>query len=219
MKESERISKILDILNKEYPDAKIALNFKNPYELLVAVVLSAQCTDVRVNKVTPEVFKRFPDPKSLAKADVKEIEDLIRSTGFFRNKAKNLKNACKIIVEKYDGKVPDTMKELLELPGVARKSANIILYNAYNKVEGIPVDTHVKRLSARLGLSKEKDPVKIEKDLMKIVPQSQWGKISYRLIEHGRKICTARKPKCEKCPLFDLCLYPKNNVLKKSHKA
>ncbi len=209
MKEAERISKILEILKKEYPDAKIALNFKNPYELLVAVVLSAQCTDVRVNKVTPQVFKRFPDPKSLSEAELSEIEDLIRSTGFFRNKAKNLKNACKIIVEKHGGKVPDTMEELLNLPGIARKSANIILYNAYGKVAGIPVDTHVKRLSKRLGLSKEKDPVKIEKDLMKIVPKEDWGKISYRLIDHGRKICTARKPKCEKCPLFDLCLYPK----------
>ena len=209
MDKDERISKILEILKQEYPDAKIALKFKNPYELMVAVVLSAQCTDVRVNKVTPQVFKRFPDPKSLSEAELSEIEDLIRSTGFFRNKAKNLKNACKIIVEKHDGKVPDTMEELLKLPGIARKSANIILYNGYGKVAGIPVDTHVKRLSARLGLSKEKDPVKIERDLMKIIPEEEWGKISYRLIDHGRKICTARKPKCEKCPLYDLCLYPK----------
>ncbi len=215
----ERIQKILDILKREYPVARIALRFVNPYELMVSVVLSAQCTDVRVNKVTPALFKKYPDIKSMADAKLEDLEDLIRSTGFFRNKAKNLKNACKMIMERFDGKVPDTMEELLELPGIARKSANIILYVAYGIVSGIPVDTHVKRLSNRLGFTKETNPVKIERDLMALFPREEWGDLSYRLIDHGRKTCKARRPACDNCPLYDYCLYPKSNVRTRSQRA
>jgi endonuclease-3 len=210
-KERQRIDKIIEILKKEYGGAHVALKYDNPFQLLVAVILSAQCTDVQVNKVTPALFKRFPTPEAMAKADISEIEELIRSTGFFRNKAKNIKNAAKIIVEKFGGKVPDTMEELLTLPGVARKTANIVLYNAFGKVDGIAVDTHVKRLAKRLGLTKEDNPVKIERDLMALIPKELWGPISYMLIEHGRRICKARKPDCENCPLKELCPYYKEH--------
>ncbi len=199
------VNEILSRLEKAYPNAKIALNFSSPYELLVAVVLSAQCTDKRVNEVTPQVFKKLPTPEAMANAPVEEIEKLIRPTGFFRNKAKNLKRACQIIIEKFDGKVPKTMEEILTLPGVARKTANCVLYNAYGEVTGIPVDTHVKRLSKRLGLTENDNPGKVEKDLMAIIPKEKWGPFSYELIEHGRAICKARKPRCEKCILNDIC--------------
>lgn len=199
------VNEILSRLEKAYPNAKIALNYSSPYELLVAVVLSAQCTDKRVNEVTPQVFKKLPTPEAMANAPIEEIEELIRPTGFFRNKAKNLKRACQMIIEKFDGKVPKTMEEILTLPGVARKTANCVLYNAYGEVTGIPVDTHVKRLSKRLGLTKNDNPDKIEKDLMAIIPKEKWGPFSYELIEHGRAICKARKPRCEKCILNDIC--------------
>ncbi|OCC15311.1 Endonuclease III [Dissulfuribacter thermophilus] len=199
------VNEILSRLEKAYPNAKIALNFSSPYELLVAVVLSAQCTDKRVNEVTPQVFKKLPTPEAMANAPIEEIEELIRPTGFFRNKAKNLKRACQMIIEKFDGKVPKTMEEILTLPGVARKTANCVLYNAYGEVTGIPVDTHVKRLSKRLGLTKNDNPDKIERDLMAIIPKEKWGPFSYELIEHGRAICKARKPRCEKCVLNDIC--------------
>ncbi len=206
-KEKERIKKVLEILKAEYPRAHIALEYNDPFQLLVAVILSAQCTDERVNQVTPVLFSRFPNIKSIAEADINELEELIRSTGFFRNKAKNIQNSARMILEKFGGQIPKTMEEILELPGVARKTANIVLYNAYGVVAGIPVDTHVKRLSNRLGLSKEKDPVKIEKDLMKVIPKEDWGIISYVLINHGRKICKARKPLCDECPVKELCPY------------
>ncbi len=204
-KEKERINKILKILKETYKDAHIALRYKDPFQLLVAVILSAQCTDKQVNKITPLLFEHFPTPEAMAKAPVEKIEELIRSTGFYRNKAKNIKEAARIITEKFGGKVPDTMEDLLTLPGVARKTANIVLFNAYGKIEGIAVDTHVKRLAQRLGLTKQKDPVKIEKDLMKLIPKKDWGTITYLLIEHGRNICKARKPLCDKCPIKDLC--------------
>ncbi len=206
-KKLERIRKILEILKASYPKAHIALKYNDPFQLLVSVILSAQCTDVRVNEVTPILFSRFPDVKSIAEADIEELETIIRPTGFFRNKSKNIKNAARMILNRFKGQIPRTMKEMLELPGVARKTANIVLYNAHGVVAGIAVDTHVKRLSQRLGITKEKDPVKIEKDLMKVVPEEDWGIISYVLIEHGRAICRARKPLCDKCPVLELCPY------------
>ncbi len=196
---------ILRRLEEMYPHAKIALNFNDPYQLLVAVVLSAQCTDKRVNEVTPKVFERFPTPEAMANAPVEEIEELIRPTGFFRNKAKNLKAACKMIVEEFGGEVPRTMEEMLKLPGVARKTANCVLYSAYGEISGIAVDTHVKRLSKRLGLTKHDNPDKIERDLMELIPREKWGEFSFALIRHGREVCKARRPLCDKCGLNDIC--------------
>ena len=199
------ITKIINILQKEYPDAKIALNFSNPLEILVATILSAQCTDERVNKVTKELFKKYKTVDDYANADIKKFEQEIKSTGFYKMKAKNIINAAKIIKEKFGGKVPDTMEDLMSLPGVARKTANVVLSNAYGKVEGIVVDTHVRRLSYRIGLTKNTNPNKIEQDLMKIVPRDKWFIFPYLLIEHGRKICSARKPLCEKCVINKYC--------------
>ena len=203
----EKIKEIIRRLKEAYPEAKIALNFKNPLQLLVATILSAQCTDERVNKVTSELFEKYKTAKDFAETPLEELANDIRSTGFYQQKAKYIKEACKIIVEKYGGEVPRSMDELLELPGVARKTANIVLSNAYGIVEGIPVDTHVSRLSQRLGLVKSKDPVKIERELMEIVPKEEWFSFPYLLQAHGRAICTARKPKCEECFLKDLCDY------------
>ncbi|MDI6642281.1 MAG: endonuclease III [Elusimicrobiota bacterium] len=199
------ITEIINRLKKHYPDAKVALEFSNPLEILIATILSAQCTDERVNKVTKTLFKKYKSVKDYAQADIKKFEQEIRSTGFYHNKAKNIINACKIILEKYNGKVPKTMQELLSLPGVARKTANIVLGNAYGIVEGIAIDTHVRRLSQRLGLSKSDDPEKIEQDLMKLIPKKFWFQISYLLIDHGREICSARNPNCKECFLADLC--------------
>ena len=196
---------ILERLKKAYPGARIALRFENPLQLLVATILSAQCTDERVNQVTPELFRKYPDAQAFAEADLEELAEAIKPTGFYQQKAKYIKEACRILVEKHGGEVPKSMEALLELPGVARKTANIVLANAYGLVEGIPVDTHVRRLSQRLGLSRQKDPNKIEKDLMALIPREDWAVIPYVLQAHGRKICTARKPKCEKCPVKDLC--------------
>ncbi|MGQ9744901.1 MAG: endonuclease III [Dissulfurimicrobium sp.] len=204
-KERERIKETLEILKNQYKGAKIALKYKNPFELLVSVILSAQCTDIKVNEVTPILFNRFPDIKTMAEAPIEELESIIRPTGFFRNKAKNIKEAARRIIEDYNGRLPDTMEEMIKLPGVARKTANIVLYNVYGVVSGIAVDTHVKRLSIRLGITREKDPVKIEKDLMELIPPKDWGTISYVLIEHGRNICNAKKPLCAQCPVRGLC--------------
>lgn len=201
----ERTLKIIDILKKDYPNAKTALNFSNSFELLAAVMLSAQCTDVMVNKVTSKLFKKYSSVNDYAEADLKELENDIRSTGFFRQKAKNLQSCAKMLQENFKGKIPRTMDELTECPGVARKTANIVLYNAYGIVEGIAVDTHVKRLSQRLGLSKNKDAEKIESDLMALVPKEKWGPFSYLLIDHGRAVCKAKKPLCDDCNLADLC--------------
>ncbi len=208
--DKNRVSKIIELLKKEYPDTKIALKFTNPLEILVATILSAQCTDERVNMVTKDLFKKYRTAKDYAQADISELENDIRSTGFYRNKAKWIKNGCKMLVEKFDSKVPDNMEDLIKLPGVARKTANIVLSNAYGVIEGIAVDTHVKRLSQRLGLTKNKNPDKIEQDLMSLVPREDWFLFTYLLITHGRKICKARKPLHKVCVLYDLC--PSNQL-------
>lgn len=188
-------------LKKLFPDARIALNYKNDWELLVAVILSAQCTDKKVNEVTEKLFKKYKRLWDYVNADIKEFEKDIYQTGFYRAKAKNILTSAKILQENYKGKMPCTMEQMLEFPGVARKTANIVLYNACGVVSGIPVDTHVKRLANVLGLSDNRDPVKIEKDLMEILPKKEWGIISYRLIEYGRKYCTAKKHDHDSCPL------------------
>lgn len=200
-----RVLKIISLLEKEFSDAKIALNYSNPLELLVATILSAQCTDARVNLVTKELFKKYRTARDYANADTKELEQDIRSTGFYRNKAKNIKKSSQILLEKYGSQVPHTMDEILELAGVARKTANIVLQNAYGIVEGIAVDTHVRRVSARLGLTKNKDPNKIEADLMEIIPHDKWMRITDLLISLGRRICTAKKLKCDICVLSKTC--------------
>jgi endonuclease-3 len=200
-----RVAKIIALLEKEYPDAKIALNHSNPLELLVATILSAQCTDERVNAVTKSLFKKYRRAEDYAKADLKELEREIRPTGFYRNKAKNIRACGKMLVEEFGSQVPKTMEEILDLPGVARKTANVVLSNAYGIVEGIAVDTHVRRLAQRLGLTKNDDPVKIERDLMNLVPRDKWMRFTDLLIFHGRRICSARKPKCEECVLNKLC--------------
>jgi endonuclease-3 len=203
----QRLLKILPILKKTYPEAKIALNWDNPWNLLVAVILSAQCTDVRVNIVTKDLFKKYKKPQDYLKVEQEELEQDIRSTGFYRNKAKNIRGAAKKIIEDFNRKVPGTMEELLTLPGAGRKTANCILGNAYG-VPGITCDTHVIRLSRRLGLSENADPVKLEFDLMKIVPKKKfggWTMFSHYIIFHGRNICKARKPDCENCPIAKYC--------------
>jgi endonuclease-3 len=200
-----RTLRVIALLEKEHPDAKIALHYTNPLELLVATVLSAQCTDERVNMVTKALFQKYPKVEDYANADLKALEQDIRSTGFYRNKAKNIKKCCQLLVEKYNSQVPRTMEELLELPGVARKTANIVLSNAYGVVEGVAVDTHVRRLAQRLGLTENDDPAKIELDLMNIVPRDKWMRITDLLIFHGRRICVARKPKCDACVLNKIC--------------
>ena len=202
---AKNIDKILPLLKKEYPKAKIALNFSNPLEILVATVLSAQCTDERVNMVTKSLFKKYGKVQDYAKANLKTFEQEIRSTGFYRNKTKNIISAAQKIVKDFAGEIPDSMDKLLQLPGVARKTANIVLFNGFGKIEGIAVDTHVRRLSKRLGLTKNQDPDKIEQDLMKVMDKKNWGKFSYLLIDHGRKICDAKKPKCLECILQKLC--------------
>jgi endonuclease III len=202
---NQRNVKVIELLEKEYPNAKTALNYTNPLEILVATMLSAQTTDQRVNIVTANLFKKYRTPKDYASANIKELEQDIHSTGFYHNKARNLQNCCKLLVEKFNSQVPKTMDELVELPGVARKTANIVLYNAYNIIDGIAVDTHVNRLSQRLGLTKQEDPAKIEQDLMQITPKEKWMKLTDLLIFHGRQVCTAKKPNCKKCVLNKYC--------------
>lgn len=235
--ESTRVRKVVELLKKTYPHAKIILEYTNPWELLVAVVLSAQCTDVRVNKVTERLFEKYKRLENYVSADLKEFEQDIKSTGFFRNKAKNILAAAKLVKEKFAGKVPTTMDELLTIPGVARKTANVILGNAYGVFEGIAVDTHVLRLSQRLRLvdldtiggkkalffkrpglekthidyKKDADPIKIEKQLMERIPKSDWFTLTYVLIDHGRAVCKAQNPKCNMCVLKSLC--PSSRVL------
>ncbi len=201
----QRAIEILIRLKRLYPEADCTLNYETPVQLLVATILSAQCTDERVNQVTPELFRRFPDAKAIASADREELEQLIRSTGFYRNKAKNIQGACQAIAEKHDDQVPKRMELLVELPGVARKTANVVLANAYGINQGVTVDTHVKRLSHRLGLTENTDPVKVERDLIRLLPQEDWENWSIRLIYHGRAVCTARNPACDRCALADLC--------------
>lgn len=204
------VKEIIGILDKDYPEAKIALDFNNIFELLVVVILSAQCTDKRVNLISPALFKRFPTVGSFAKCDIKELEKYIYSTGFYKNKAKNIKTAAEMIIKDFEEKVPSKMDDLLKLPGVARKTANVILSSGFGKNEGIVVDTHVIRLSGLLGLVpsrlwKTKNAVKIEQELIKIVPNPYWGKISHLLVSHGRKICVAKNPKCGICHLNKIC--------------
>jgi endonuclease III len=199
------VLKIIKLLEKEFPNAKIALDYTNPMELLIATILSAQCTDKRVNMVTKTLFKKYRLVEDYANADLKELEQDIKSTGFYHNKAKNIKKCCKMLIEKFRGQIPKTMQEMLELPGVARKTANIVLQNAYGIVEGIAVDTHVHRVSKRLGLTDREDPDKIEQDLMKIMPKTCWMRITDLLIFLGRNVCVAKKPKCNACVLNKLC--------------
>ncbi|MEP0753887.1 endonuclease III [Trichocoleus sp. Lan] len=201
----QRALEILIRLKRLYPDAPCTLNYETPVQLLVATILSAQCTDERVNQVTPALFARFPDAPALANADIAELETLIRSTGFYRNKAKNIQGACRLIGEKFKGQVPKRMELLLELPGVARKTANVVLAHAYGINQGVTVDTHVKRLSHRLGLTEYTDPVRIERDLMRLLPLEDWENWSIRLVYHGRAICKAKNPVCHACVLADLC--------------
>jgi endonuclease-3 len=201
----QRIGEIIRILRREYPQSRTALEFKTPLQILVATILAAQCTDERVNKVTPGLFRKYPTAEALAAADRAELEAEIRPTGFFRNKAKSIIGASHKIVEDFGGKVPANMADLLTLPGVARKTANIVLSSGFGIADGIAVDTHVKRLSGRLGLSRQLDPEKIEQDLMKLVPKKDWLDFNYMLVNHGRKICQARQPRCPECVIRRLC--------------
>lgn len=200
-----KVLTIIELLEKAHPDAKIALHYTNPLELLVATILSAQCTDERVNEVTKKLFKKYKTPEDYVKADLKELEQDIRSTGFYKNKAKNIKRCCQILVKKFGSQVPKTMEEMLELPGIARKTANIVLSNAYGVIEGIAVDTHVRRVSRRLGLTSNEDPNKIERDLMKVVPKTHWMRFTDLLIFHGRRVCKAKHPACGVCILNKIC--------------
>jgi endonuclease-3 len=208
----ERVKGILEKLNEAYPDATCALKHENAFQLLIATILSAQCTDVRVNEVTATLFPKYPNPKAFAYADPGELEKDIRPTGFFRNKTKSIMGASKMIVEEFGGAVPKTMEELLTLPGVARKTANVVLGTAYQIASGVVVDTHVIRLSGRLDLTKNEDPKKIEQDLMKVIPQDRWILFSHQLIWHGRRICQARKPRCIECNLEAIC-YSKDKTV------
>jgi endonuclease-3 len=208
-----RAESINATLKTLYPDAVCALNFKNPLQLMVATILSAQCTDVRVNIVTPALFKRYKTAADFATSDIEELEQFIKSTGFFRNKAKNIRACCQAIVDQHGGKVPNNLEDLVALRGIGRKTANVILGNAF-QTPGITVDTHVGRLSRRLGLTKLHDPVKVEFALMELVPQAEWTTFSHELILHGRNVCFARNPRCESCALADIC--PKIDVKKKS---
>ena len=196
---------LLERLHGLYPDAECELEYQNPLELLIATILSAQCTDARVNIVTKELFRKYRRPEDYLAVTQEELEQDIHSTGFYRNKAKNIRGACQRILEVYGGQVPDTMEELLTLPGVARKTANVVLSNAFGKAEGIAVDTHVGRLSGLLGLTQHTDPVKIERDLLQYFPREDWNAINHLLILHGRRVCVARRPRCAECPLRDLC--------------
>lgn len=206
----KRAQKILALLKKEYPDARPELNYSTPFELLVATILSAQCTDERVNIVTKDLFKKYRRPEDYLKVSPEEFEHDIRSTGFYRNKTKSIRGACELLVEKFSGQVPRTMEEILELPGVARKTANIVLSHAYGVIEGIAIDTHVKRVSARLGLTSNTDPDKIEADLCTLYSKKEWRTIADVLIFHGRRVCFAKKPNHAGCVLFDLC--PSRNI-------
>jgi len=205
----KKAAKIFKVLADEYPEVTTALTHADPLQLLVATILSAQCTDARVNVVTKDLFKKYRKAVDYAKAKLPVFEGEIRSTGFYKNKAKNIIGAARMIEKEFGGKVPGTMEELVALPGVARKTANIVLFHAFGKNEGIAVDTHVKRLSGRIGLTRQKDPVKIEKDLMELFDRKNWGTLSNLLIAHGRKICDARRPLCSECPLNKLCVSAK----------
>ncbi len=204
---AERAAAVLAVLNSLYPEVTPQLFHRNPFELLVATILSAQCTDKQVNRVAPKLFERLRRPQDFVAAPLAEIEGIVRSTGFYRNKARNIKACCQLLVERHGGRVPHTLEELVELPGVGRKTANVVLGAAFD-TPGVVVDTHVARISQRLGLTKRKDPQKIERDLMPLIPREEWSDFSLRLVFFGRETCTARKPKCPVCPLTHLCPYP-----------
>ena len=200
---------VIEKLKKYYPDAKCSLNFDTPFELLIAVILSAQCTDERVNKTTPSIFKKYNTPEDFAKMDINLLESLIHSCGFYKNKAKNIKETSKILVEKYNSKVPKTMEELTLLPGVGRKTANVVMLEAFNNPQGVAVDTHCKRIANRIGISDESDPKKIEQDILKLAPLEYYKDLNHLLIYHGRSTCDSRKPQCESCPISSFCKYYK----------
>jgi endonuclease-3 len=201
----DRIAAILKALDEAYPNAVCALNHRSPWELLIATILSAQCTDVRVNMVTPELFRRFPTPAAMAKASLPELENLIRTTGFFRNKAKSIKGAAQAILERFGGQVPQTLDELITVPGAARKTANVVLGVSFGKAEGVVVDTHVFRIAHRLSLTQSNTAEKVEQDLMRVLPRDKWIAFSHQVIHHGRQVCVARNPKCRECALEPLC--------------
>jgi endonuclease-3 len=201
----ERAPEVIRRLKEAHPDAKVALKFSNPLEMLVATILSAQCTDEKVNEVTATLFQKYRRPEDYLKAPEDELRQDIFSTGFYNQKAKAIRGACRVLVEEFDGRIPDTMEEIVRLPGVARKTGNIVLGNAYGVIEGIAVDTHVKRVATRLGFTAQKDPDKIERDLMAVIPQEDWFTFTYVLIDHGRRICNAKRPLCEVCPVNELC--------------
>ncbi|HUH61552.1 MAG TPA: endonuclease III [Terracidiphilus sp.] len=201
----ERIAAILKALDEAYPNAECALHHRSPWELLVATILSAQSTDVRVNMVTPELFRRFPTPEAMAKAPISELESLVRTTGFFRNKAKSIQGAAQKIVEVFGGQVPQTLDELITIPGAARKTASVVLGVCFGKAEGVVVDTHVFRIARRLDLAKGDTPQKVEQELMRVLPKDHWIAFSHQVIHHGRQVCIARKPKCDRCNLEQLC--------------
>ena len=209
----KRVNEIIKILSREIPDPTIALKFSNPFELLIATILSAQCTDVKVNQVTADLFKKYRSAKDYAESALSELEEDVRPTGFYRNKAKSLQKCCQELVTRFGGKVPRTLEELVTLPGVGRKTANVILGNAFG-VPGIAVDTHVQRVSQRIGLTKNQDPVKIEFDLIEVVPKGEWTHLSNLLIWHGRRTCVARRPLCEKCSIRKLCDYGSGTGIK-----
>ncbi len=208
---TENIIKIIEILKSTYPDATCSLDFNTPFELGIAVMLSAQCTDERVNKTTPEIFEKYNTPQDFIDMDIKTLEDLIHPCGFYKTKAKNIKAYSKKILENYNGNLPKNMDELISLPGIGRKSANVIMLEAFNNPIGIAVDTHAKRISNRLGLSSNSDPSKIEQDLLKIIPDKYYKDVNHLLVWHGRNICNARNPKCNECPVSKYCNYYLNN--------
>ena len=208
MKKSDVI-KIIQILKEYYPDATCSLDFETPFQMVVAVMLSAQCTDERVNKTTPSLFKKYGTPEAVSKMKISELEKIIHPCGFYKNKAKNLKATAEMILKEYNGVVPNTMEELMKLPGVGRKSANVVMLEAFNSPQGIAIDTHAKRISNRLGLSKNTDPEKIEQDLLKVVPKKYYYDMNHLLVWHGRKTCTSRNPKCEECPVYEYCTHRK----------
>lgn len=203
---------IIKKLKKYYPDATCSLDFKTPFQMVMAVMLSAQCTDERVNKTTPELFEKYATPQDICDMDIDKLEKIIHPCGFYKNKAKNIKEMAKKILEKYNGQVPQTMEELISLPGVGRKSANVIMLEVYNNPQGIAIDTHAKRIAKRVGLSKENTPEKIEQDILKLIPKKYYKDVNHLLVCHGRKICEARKPKCEECPIKKDCNTYKSNI-------
>lgn len=206
MNKKEKVLQIINVFDELYPEAVCSLEYNNPLQLLISTQLAAQCTDARVNIVAKDLYRKYKTAEDFARADIKELEEDVKSTGFYRNKAKNIIACCKILVEKYNGDIPDNMEELLELPGVGRKTANLVLYEVYG-VQGIVVDTHAKRLSNRIGLTKNDNPEKIEYDLQKIVPKSRWADFCHQLVFHGRQVCKARKPECDNCEIRQFCNY------------